>query len=194
MRPVCGVWVELEGWLFCLVSGKFGPAERRSGPPWVSAPLGAESKPSSRQCTCQQAPAAAQIVGHRRQPDLQAGFGEPQPAHPPQAVAALDRAEGAQRPPDCRLVDCDPELLKEPARQVLASPAHHAMDGRDRTALHHSGQSLALLLVQLGAVARRLAVDEPVGTMLVEAQHPTVRTKGALSPTTAKLMVFKLVM
>jgi hypothetical protein len=84
----------------------------------------------------------------------------------------LGKTHGAQRSPDRRLVNRDPELLKEPARQVLASPAHHAVDGRDRAAFHHPGQSLALVLVQLGAVARRLAVDEPFGTMLVEAQHP----------------------
>jgi hypothetical protein len=84
----------------------------------------------------------------------------------------LGKAQGAQRPPDRRLIELDADLLKEPARQVLAPPTDHAVDGRDRTALHHPGQSLALVLVQLGAVARRLAVDEPLGTVLVEAQHP----------------------
>ena len=82
------------------------------------------------------------------------------------------KAQGAQGPPDRRLIHLDPELFEEPARQILASPAHHAVDGRDRTTLHHSGESPALLLVQLGAVPRRLAVDQPLGTELVEAQHP----------------------
>src|SRR5215203_4279546 len=80
--------------------------------------------------------------------------------------------QGTQRPPDCRLVNRDPELVEEPARQVLAAPAHHAVDGRDGTALHHPGQSQALVLIQLRPVARRRAVDQAVGTVLVEAHNP----------------------
>jgi hypothetical protein len=88
------------------------------------------------------------------------------------ASRKLAKAHGTQLPPDCRLIDLDPIFLKEPACEILAPPTHHAVDGRDRLALHHSGQGLALLVIQLGAVAGRLAVDEPVGTTLVEAQHP----------------------
>ena len=73
-------------------------------------------------------------------------------------------------PSDRCLIDLDPDLFEEPAREVLAP--HPAMDGRDRTAVHDPGESLALLLVQLGAVARRLAVEEPRGTVCGEAQHP----------------------
>src|SRR3954463_8051189 len=80
----------------------------------------------------------------------------------------LGKPQGAQRPPDCRLVNRELELLKKPARQVLAPPTDHAVDGREGTALHHASESPAVVLVQLGTVARRLAVDQAVGTMLVE--------------------------
>jgi hypothetical protein len=82
------------------------------------------------------------------------------------------KAHGAQRPPNRCLVDRDAEFLEKPAREVLAPPAHHAMDGGDRSALHQSGQGLALLLVQLRPVARRFAVDQALRSVRVEAQHP----------------------
>ena len=39
-----------------------------------------------------------------------------------------------------------------------------------------------------------LRTTNPIESVFATVRHRTVRTKGALSPTTAKLMVFKLVM
>jgi hypothetical protein len=47
-----------------------------------------------------------------------------------------------------------------------------AVDGRDRPVLHHPGQSPALIVVQLGGMAGRLAIDEPLRAILVEGQNP----------------------
>src|SRR5215203_499291 len=117
-----------------------------------------------------QRPPACRLVN--RDPELVT-----QGAQRPPACRLVNRdpelvTQGAHRPPACRLVNRDPELVEEPARQVLAAPAHHAVDGRDGTALHHPGQSQALVLIQLRPVARRRAVDQAVGTVLVEAHNP----------------------
>lgn len=39
-----------------------------------------------------------------------------------------------------------------------------------------------------------LRITNPTESMFATVRHQTVRSKGALSPTTARLMVFKLVM
>jgi hypothetical protein len=81
-------------------------------------------------------------------------------------------AERAQDPAHRRLAHRDPELLPDPHRQVFQSPAYDPMDRRDRTALDHRRQSLALSGVQLAGMARRLAVCEPLAAIRVEPQHP----------------------
>ena len=55
----------------------FGPEERQSSPPWGAQPRSGQN-PSLAQVACQQALAAAQVVGHGPEPDLQTGFGEPE--------------------------------------------------------------------------------------------------------------------
>src|SRR4051794_31142946 len=79
--------------------GAFGPEERQFEPTVRRpSPLWAESRPGLCGCACQQAPAAAQVVGHGPEPDLQTGSGEPEPTHAPQAVAALPGPEHLLNP------------------------------------------------------------------------------------------------
>ena len=91
----------------------------------------------------------------------------------------LGQTQGAQRPSDRCLIDLDPDLFEEPAREVLAP--HPAMDGRDRTALHDPGESLALLLVQLGGMAGALPLRSPAGPCVVKRSPPS-RTIGKVTP------------
>ena len=85
-----------------------------------------------------------------------------------QALVAKRPQRAAQR----LGADRDAEFLPHPLRQIDQSPAHHAVDGRDRAALHHLRQRLTLGRPQLRRRATRLAVDQPRGTLGVEAHHP----------------------
>ena len=84
----------------------------------------------------------------------------------------LGKAHGPQFPPNGRLVQRDAEFLEDPTHEVLAPPAHHAVDRRDRSAINHFGQSPALCHVQLRLIAGRLAVDQSARSTSVEAQNP----------------------
>jgi len=78
----------------------------------------------------------------------------------------------AQLAADRGLVQADAELFEYPPREVPQSPPHHTVDGGDRPALHDRHQSLAVGVVELWSMARRLAVDQPLGTVLIESQNP----------------------
>src|SRR5262249_38054934 len=81
-------------------------------------------------------------------------------------------AHGPQLPAERLLGDRDAEFLEYPLRQIDQPPTHHAVDRRDRTAFDHPDQRLALPVVELGWLPRRLAVQETVRPSCVEAQHP----------------------
>ena len=57
----------------------------------------------------------------------------------------LGEAERLQLAPDCGLVERDGERLQEPPRQVLAPPAHDAVDRRDRAGLNNLRQCAAVI-------------------------------------------------
>lgn len=63
-------------------------------------------------------------------------------------------AHGAQLPAERLLGDADAELLEDPLRQIDQSPAHHAVDSRDRATLDHAGNRLALDVIEFGRLAR----------------------------------------
>ncbi len=70
------------------------------------------------------------------------------------------------------LRDGQAELIPDPLHQVDQAPAHHAVDGRDGPLLEHVAQRRPLGRIQNGFATRGLSVDEPVGAVFVEAQHP----------------------
>ena len=55
-----------------------------------------------------------------------------------------------------RLVERDGELFVQPLHQIDQPPAHHAVNGRDRTSFDNFLQSKALHIVELGLWTRRL--------------------------------------
>lgn len=60
----------------------------------------------------------------------------------------------------------------EPLNQALAAPAHHAVDGRDRTALDKLRRRPAMLLVEAPYSAWRPVVEQTLRAFGVEAQNP----------------------
>ena len=66
----------------------------------------------------------------------------------------LGEAERLQLAPDRGLVERDGERLQEPPRQVLAPPAHDAVDRRDRAGLNNLRQCAAVIGVELRGCAR----------------------------------------
>ena len=81
-------------------------------------------------------------------------------------------AQCAQLPAERLLGDRDAELLEYPLCEIDKPPAQHTMDRRDWAALDHPDDRLALGIIELGGLPRRLAVQQPVGPASVEAQHP----------------------
>src|SRR3954470_3852252 len=67
-------------------------------------------------------------------------------------------AHGAQRPAERLLGDHDADLLEDPLCQIDQPPTHHAVDCRNRATLNHAGDGLALDVVELGRLPRRLSV------------------------------------
>ena len=84
----------------------------------------------------------------------------------------LAEAERPEFPPHGRLAHRDPELLPEPLDQVDQPPADHPVAPRLRARLDDPRQGGALLRRERRRFARRLAVEEPVRTLRVEAQDP----------------------
>jgi len=72
----------------------------------------------------------------------------------------------------CLLGDRDAELLPQPSHQIDQTPAHHAVDSRDRASLELRLECGSMRVVEPGGLTGRLAVDQPVGTTLVEFHHP----------------------
>ena len=78
--------------------------------------------------------------------------------------------------------DPDAELLPDPLHQVQQTPTDNAMSRRDRAALDHLNQPLALALVQLGRPARTLRIDQTLRAALVEAKYPVANRLQANAP------------
>jgi hypothetical protein len=66
----------------------------------------------------------------------------------------------------------DMVFLEHPLAKVDKPPAHDAMNGRDRAILHHASQRRTALRHQPRRLPRRLAGDEPGGTLGVELENP----------------------
>ena len=81
-------------------------------------------------------------------------------------------AQCAQLPAHGLLSDRDPELLPEPLDQIDEPPAHHAMDRRNGPLLDDGLQGRPMRNGELGRLARRLAVDQALGSMGVELHYP----------------------
>ena len=67
-------------------------------------------------------------------------------------------------------VDFAPKYAVEPG-SPMPFPTKVAVNGRDRPVFHHAGQSPALVVVELGEMAGRLAVDQPSRPIPVESQN-----------------------
>ena len=81
-------------------------------------------------------------------------------------------AQGPQLARQRLLGDREAELLPEPLHQIDQAPAHHALDGRDRTLLHDGLQGLSVLVIEPRRGAWRSSGQEALGSSGVEAQHP----------------------
>ena len=79
------------------------------------------------------------------------------------------------------------QLIEYIGLPAFRAPGASVPDGRT-IRLNHGGPS------GTSAPAILIPVTNPIESVFATVRHRTVRTKGALSPTTAKLMVFKLVM
>ena len=84
----------------------------------------------------------------------------------------LAKPEPLQRPTNRCLVQADAELLTDPGGQISQAPAHHTVDGRDGSALHDAGQSLTVLIIQLGGAPGCFPVHQSIRTPRIEPQHP----------------------
>src|SRR6476619_1443528 len=90
-------------------------------------------------------------------------------ARPARTLSIVHRPQlAAQR----LLGDRDAELLPQPSHQIDQTPAHHAVDSRDRASLELRLECGSMRVVEPGGLTGRLAVDQPVGTTLVEFHHP----------------------
>src|SRR5918997_411280 len=68
--------------------------------------------------------------------------------------------------------DWEAVLAPDPRDQFHQPPAHHSVHRRNGTALDQLDQVLAMAVGEPGGLAGRLAVDEPLGALGVELEHP----------------------
>ena len=88
----------------------------------------------------------------------------------------FDETQRLQLTTDGRFINRDAELFEYPSRQILAAPAHHTVDRRDRTTFDEPGKGLALAIIELGWLARRFAINQAIGAFGVETQNPVSDT------------------
>jgi len=84
----------------------------------------------------------------------------------------LAETHRAQLPAQGLFGDRDAKLVPDPLREIDQPPANDPVHRRDRPALDNPDKRLALGLVELGRLPRRLAVDKSVRPRGVETQHP----------------------
>src|SRR3974377_1374403 len=63
----------------------------------------------------------------------------------------------------------------QPHDQVTATPAHPAMDGRDRPFVHDPRQKCPVPLVELRRRTWRGDIDQTIRPLLVEPDHPVAK-------------------
>ena len=68
--------------------------------------------------------------------------------------------------------DADPKLLPQPLAEIDEPPALDPVHRSDRSGLDHRDQRRAVRVVQPTRLAGRLAVDQAVGSLGIELQHP----------------------
>jgi hypothetical protein len=90
----------------------------------------------------------------------------------PGAGRELAIAHGAKLPAQRLLGDDDTELLPNPLAKIDDPPPHDPIDRRDRPALNDRRQRRAVLSVQSRFLSWSLSVNQPVGAMGVELDHP----------------------
>ena len=81
-------------------------------------------------------------------------------------------AHGAQLARQRLLGDRDAKLLPDPLDQVDQAPAHNTVNRRDRTIIKPCHESRSMGVAQLRGRARRLAVNQALGSVRVELHHP----------------------
>ena len=59
----------------------------------------------------------------------------------------FDETQRLQLTTDGRFINRDAELFEYPLRQILAAPAHHTVDRRDRATFDEPGKGLALAII-----------------------------------------------
>lgn len=80
----------------------------------------------------------------------------------------FDETQRLQLMTDGRFINRDAELFEYPLRQILAAPAHHTVDRRDRATFDEPGKSLAL--------ARRFAINQAIGTFALKRRTQSLTT------------------
>jgi len=88
----------------------------------------------------------------------------------------FDETQHLQLTTNGRFINRDAELFEYPLRQILAAPAHHTVDRRDRTTFDEPGKGLALAIIELGWLARRFAINQTIGTFGVETRTQSLTT------------------
>jgi len=84
----------------------------------------------------------------------------------------LGEAQCPQLAAHARDFERDAEFLEYPLCKILPAPAHHAVNRRDRPAFDDPCKGLALPLIELAWLARRLAVNETIRPFGIEPQNP----------------------
>src|SRR5271170_4211971 len=88
------------------------------------------------------------------------------------ASRELAITHGAQFPAQRLLGDDDAEFLVYPLTEIDDPPAHDAVNRRDWTALDDRRQRRTVLIVQPPRLSRSLAIEQTLGAMGVEFDHP----------------------
>src|SRR5260370_21175421 len=81
-------------------------------------------------------------------------------------------AHRAKLPAQRLFGDRDAELLVYPLRKIDQPPAHYTVDRRDRAALDHPHNRLALHIIELRGLTRRFAVEQTCSPPRIEPHHP----------------------
>ena len=80
----------------------------------------------------------------------------------------FDETQRLQLTTDGRFINRDAELFEYPLRQILAAPAHHTVDRRDRATFDEPGKGLALAIIELGWLARRFVINQASGPLALK--------------------------
>ena len=84
-------------------------------------------------------------------------------------LAVAHRAKLAAQ---CLFGDRDAKLLVDPLRKIDQPPTHDTVDRRDRAALDHLHNRLALYIIEPRGLAWRFAVKKAGSTPRIEPHHP----------------------